>query len=36
MLKVFICEDNNIERKKYEKIIRDIIIIENLDMEVVI
>ena len=34
MLNVFICEDNTIERNKFEKIIKDIIMIENLDMDV--
>ncbi|PRR79656.1 LytR/AlgR family response regulator transcription factor [Clostridium vincentii] len=34
MLKVFICEDNNTKKEKFEKMIRDIIIIENLDMEI--
>ena len=34
MLNVFICEDNTIERNKFKKIIKDIIMIENLDMDV--
>lgn len=33
MLKVFICEDNDIQRKQYEKMINNVIIIENLDMK---
>lgn len=32
MLKVFICEDNAIQRDKLSKIINDIILIENYDM----
>ena len=34
MLKVFICEDNDLLRKKFTKIIKNFIIIENFDMEV--
>ncbi len=34
LLKVFICEDNNEQRKRFTKLIEDIIIIENFDMEV--
>lgn len=34
MLNIFICEDNNILRQKYTKIIENYIIIENLDMKV--
>lgn len=33
MLKVFICEDNINEQEKFKKIIENIIIIENYDME---
>ncbi|WP_160677308.1 LytTR family DNA-binding domain-containing protein [Clostridium sp. C8-1-8] len=34
MLKVFICEDNDKHRQHYEKIIRNTILMESLDMEV--
>ncbi|MGE5626903.1 MAG: LytR/AlgR family response regulator transcription factor [Solirubrobacterales bacterium] len=34
MLKIFICEDNNEQRDKITKIIQNIVIIENFDMEV--
>ncbi|MBX4262710.1 LytTR family DNA-binding domain-containing protein (plasmid) [Clostridium estertheticum] len=33
MLKVFICEDNIVQKEKIEKIIKDVILIENYDME---
>lgn len=33
MLKIFICEDNEIQRKKFENIINNIILIENYDIE---
>lgn len=33
MLKVFICEDNKEERERFSKIISDIILIENYDIE---
>ena len=36
MLNVFICEDNNVERKRIKKIVEDVIIIEELDMKVVL
>ena len=32
MLNVFICEDNNEQRTRFEKIVKDIILIENYDM----
>lgn len=34
MLKIFICEDNNEQRNKFTKLINDIILIEDFDMEV--
>lgn len=34
MLKIFICEDNNDQRNKFTKLINDIILIEDFDMEV--
>lgn len=34
MLKIFICEDNNEYRKEVEKIIENILIIENYDIEI--
>lgn len=34
MLNVFVCEDNNVLRNKFTKIIENYIIIENLDMEI--
>lgn len=34
MLKVFICEDNNVEKNNFMKMINDIIMIENLDMKI--
>lgn len=33
MLKIFICEDNEVQRKKFENIINNIILIENYDIE---
>jgi two-component system response regulator AgrA len=33
MLKVFVCEDNKEQRERFTKIIKDIIMIENIDME---
>lgn len=36
MIHIFVCEDNNEQRQKFIKIIEDIIIIENFDMEVVL
>lgn len=33
MLKVFICEDNKEQRERFSKIVQDIILIENYDME---
>jgi two-component system response regulator AgrA len=33
MLKIFICEDNKAEREKLEKIVKNILIIENYDMD---
>lgn len=33
MLKIFICEDNKVQREKFENIIKNIIIIENYDMD---
>lgn len=33
MLKVFICEDNKEQRERFSKIVKDIILIENYDME---
>lgn len=33
MLKIFICEDNKVQRQKFESIIENIIIIENYDMD---
>ncbi|MHC1685333.1 MAG: LytR/AlgR family response regulator transcription factor [Clostridiaceae bacterium] len=34
MIKVFVCEDEDVQRKRLTKIIEDIILIENYDMEV--
>lgn len=34
MLKVFICEDNLAQQSKFKKIINDIILIENYDMDI--
>lgn len=34
MLKVFICEDNNLQRDKIKSTVENTIIIENLDMKV--
>ncbi len=34
MLKVFVCEDNNMEKDNFTKMIENIIIIENLDMSI--
>lgn len=34
MLKIFICEDNNEYRKEVEKIIENVLIIENYDIEI--
>lgn len=34
MLKIYICEDDDIERNKIEKIINNVIIIENYDMKI--
>lgn len=34
MLKVFICEDNNLQRESVEKVVNNIITIESLDMEI--
>ena len=36
MLKIFVCEDNKEQREKFARIIRDIILIENFDMELVL
>jgi len=33
VLKIFICEDNKVQREKFENIIENIIIIENYDMD---
>lgn len=33
MLKIFVCEDNKEQRDRFAKIIKDVIIIENFDME---
>lgn len=33
MLKIFVCEDNDQQRKRITEIVENIIIIENLDME---
>ena len=33
MLSVFVCEDDKIQREKLEKIIRNVIMIEELEME---
>ncbi len=33
MLKIFICEDNKVQREKFESIIKNIMIIENYDMD---
>lgn len=33
MLKVFICEDNKEQRERFSKIVQDIILIENYDIE---
>jgi len=33
MLRIFVCEDNKEQRERFAKIIQDITIIENLDME---
>lgn len=33
MINVFICEDNNTQREKFKKLIEDIIMIENFDMQ---
>lgn len=33
MLKIFICEDNNETRRRIELVIKDVIMIENLDMK---
>jgi len=33
MLKIFVCEDNREQRERFYKIIKDIILIEELDME---
>jgi len=34
MLKVFICEDNKEQRERFSKIVEDIILIENYDIEI--
>lgn len=34
MLKVFVCEDNDIQRKRLTKLIENFIVIENYDMEI--
>ena len=34
MLKIYICEDDDIERNNIEKIINNVIIIENYDMKI--
>ncbi|MBD7911171.1 MULTISPECIES: LytTR family DNA-binding domain-containing protein [Clostridium] len=34
MLKIFICEDDKIEKERLEKIIKNILIIENYDMDI--
>lgn len=34
MLKIFICEDNNLQRESVERVVNNTIIIENLDMEI--
>lgn len=36
MVKVFICEDNEMQRKAYKKIVENTIDIENLDMKLVV
>lgn len=36
MLRIFICEDDDIQRKRITKKIEDIVIIENFDMEVAV
>ncbi|WP_286906803.1 LytR/AlgR family response regulator transcription factor [Clostridium sp. UBA1652] len=36
MIRVFICEDNEIQRKRYKKVVENTIDIENLDMQLVI
>lgn len=33
MLKIFVCEDNKEQRERFTKIIQDVILIENYDME---
>lgn len=33
MLSIFVCEDNNEQREKFTKIIQNLILIENFDME---
>lgn len=36
MLKVFVCEDNKEQREKFSSIIKDIVLIENYDIELVL
>ena len=35
MLRIFICEDNSIQQNKFKKIIEDIIMINDYDMETI-